>query len=300
VNLAPSTTKNSEALHISYFSTLGVYECGYYNDNVAALWHNTTLIPLPVGDGDSRATHVTYGADQKIYVSGYYNNGPDLIAAYWVYDGTTATKHDLTTGPDRAMAYSMTGDYVAGEENDLPVYWKLDGTKVDLSVPAGATGKATDIKSLGATETFIVGSVVKDGIEKITYWQVTTEGTISTDLGAGVRLASPSVDWEDENTNIYISGSNESGATMQACYWMKPLAVGSAVTKTDLDVGGIIYSMATSVRLMHHDIYVAGYYSDSESSPTFIKPAYWTNGPRTDLDTGDVAKVMANSISVDY
>ena len=290
VNLAQDASKFSEANDIVINGST-VYVSGYYNSGNAVLWKDKTIVALPAGADDSSAERMFLASDGKLYIAGYYVNGGNVIAAYWVYDGVVAVRHDLTDGTNNALAFSIYVDgadvYVSGMDNEKPVYWK-NGVEDSLST---TNGLASSIKVVGGT-IHVAGVVVDGGFETFTYWAVTSDVVAVIGFGSGVDVGYPALDLDDE-LNVYISGNYETGSVMQACYWKNTFT-----DQNNLSVNSKPYSMAKDILLKGPDVYVVGYYADKESSPTTVTPAYWLNGTRYDLNAGANKKARAYAIDV--
>ena len=173
--------------------------------------------------------------------------------------------------------------YVAGMENDLPVYWK-NGQVIPLdNISYGFTG--TSIAVVG-NDIYVAGTrhelVWHDYAAK--YWK----NGQAISLGDAAGATSVAV----AGSNVYVAGwkwePSGSGAVAVAKYWKN----GQAVSLTD----GSRQAFANCIIVNGSDVYVAGQESVN-SIPYGYIAKYWKNGVAVSL-TNASSDAWANSISL--
>ncbi|HPS68715.1 MAG TPA: hypothetical protein PLA48_12760 [Holophaga sp.] len=150
----------------------------------------------------------------------------------------------------------------------------------------------TDVVSKGVQPVFS-GSYDGSTNSVACYW----EGTLRTDLAGGSGSVSSHAYSPSAYVQGYIytpgtwTGSVDDGSKTYACYW-------TGSTRTDLTATGATgNTYATSLTLSGSDIYVGGFYTNSDAPTTYI-PCYWKNSVFHALGTGtDSARVTGIGVS---
>jgi len=174
--------------------------------------------------------------------------------------------------------------YVAGMENNLPVYWK-NGQVIPLdNISYGFTG--TSIAVVG-NDIYVAGTrnelVWHDYAAK--YWK----NGQAISLGDAAGATSITVAGSD----VYVAGwkwePSGSGAMAIAKYWKN----GQAVSLTD----GLREAFANCISISGSDVYVAGQESANSTPFSNYIAKYWKNGVAV-LLTSASSDAWANSITV--
>ena len=167
---------------------------------------------------------------------------------------------------------SSVNIYVAGTENNLPVYWK-NGQVIPLdNIPDGFTG--TSIAVVG-TDVYVAGSRYGLFYDEFAakYWK----NGQGTPLGNYAGATSIAVD----GTDVYVAGWELENGSYLAKYWKN----GQAVPLTN----GSMEASGNSIVVVGNDIYVAGYEGGVAK--------YWKNGQGVSLTNG-TNQAFGNSIAV--
>jgi hypothetical protein len=140
-----------------------------------------------------------------------------------------------------------------------------------------------------ASEVYVAGFYIdEDGAEIACYWDVNGERydideNFEINWLSGSRVTQIVV---DNSNNVYISGTNSSGA---ACYWVWDSKEEKA---TEHQLDGL---EANSIFVSNNQVYIGGLYEDHGKA----LPCYWdSTGWRYDLDLPDNAEGNVGSIFV--
>jgi hypothetical protein len=273
--------------------------------------------PNPTSDGPSQGDTTEDGSTgdnssdgdtSGIYIAGFYTDvdatGDPTVATYWVYNGGTAERHDLTDGvPTDADARAtdvfvdgsnvyVSGYYVDASNRSWAVLWK-NGTATPLS---------NDTEDVQAT-----GVHVSDGV-------VYVSGTIIASTSDGIPVL-----WEDGARTELLSAAAQDGAgnglavdpaaatVVVAGEYRDGVAAAYAAklwngAGNEIDVSNGDVSEALDVDVgSDGNYYVAGSFFDSDRFPS----AYWvfdsatSTSTRTDLTRPGGSNQISKAFGID-
>lgn len=206
--------------------------------------------------------------DAVVYVGGFVNDGTKDVAAYWVDDGESISRVELSPGLqgsvagldlDDAGVMHAVGTVRVGDE-DTAAYWR-DGVLTQLSSNARATGMV-----LGADgSTYVSGSRDNGTHDTAVLWVVSGDVVAIHELHTSSRSVATDVDYDAGA--VYISGHHNNGTHDVASFWTKS---GDSVTRVDLYGSGL--SQANAIDRADGSTYVAGRYLNGS-----VFAAYWVN-----------------------
>jgi hypothetical protein len=167
---------------------------------------------------------------------------------------------------------SLVDIYVAGMQNDLPVYWK-NGQSMTLDNNAwNFTGSSIAVTG---GDVYVAGS--RNGLMYTEYAAKYWKNSQGTPLGNYAGATSIAVVGSD----VYVAGWEIEGSHYVAKYWKNGQAI--ALTNGNMD------AYASSIVVVGDDVYVAGQEGNVAK--------YWKNGQVISLTIG-VNQSYANSITV--
>ncbi len=235
----------------------------------------------------------TYSAavdGNNIYIVGKYLTGNCYIACYWLYDGTTFTRKDLSTDCSTAIDIAIdngivyiVGSYNTGEK-DVACYWKVDSgvvTKTDLYTTHDSKTSAI----------YVSDKVYVSGWFNIISENTTTPvpccwfddgGTINT---VQLPTKTSTFGWTNDmivyNNEIYIPGfyTPDNSNNYTACLWSGTGSVMSITQLSDVESG------ATSIDVNNGSIYITGIWYENGINKT----GFW------DYNDGNYIKVSVEN-----
>jgi LruC domain-containing protein len=252
--------------------------------------------------------------------SGDWVLADDAITAPAEIDVFLSTKHEVGTSKEFMLTFDTAQDRdgaLAGERlPDAPYnpYLFVYNTGHDIHL----IGREPNIGSRNPDDEFVDGKNFPWALLVPTDW---------THPGEAVRIDNENVyprftlwresggtehtDWYEHyndpyeppttsQNSVYVAGFYNDGTNDVAAYWEAPTD-GSAPVRTDLTdgvpTGADAY--AQDVFVVGTDVYVAGYYGESDPDVgTVYRALYWVNGVATALSTADES-VQATGIHVD-
>ncbi len=181
-----------------------------------------------------------------------------------------------------ATVYVM-GGYWDSNGNETVCYWK-DGTITNLSLPPGTRNavEATTGIAIQGNNVYVSGGYINsNGYRTACYW---VNGT-RTDLSVPDEIkdffdTTETTGIAVQGNNVYVSGLIDDGLPCYwvngTCYWANETETGPYLSLPDR----FEYAEATGIAIQGNNVYVSGYYVDSNGNET---GCYWKDRTRTDL-----------------
>jgi hypothetical protein len=229
--------------------------------------------------------------DNELRVAGYYSEDGKIKIGYSDATGTYNHQYDLDIndapyGCNTFCGFVYNGQiYVGGSYSIrntfwLPCYWESTGRHALSKEEEGGVGSIF----VNDNGVYAAGSRKVEEMWQTCYWKNANGEVQVYDIdGAGSRVTQIVV---DNSNNVYISGTNSSGA---ACYWVWDSKEEKA---TEHQLDGL---EANSIFVSNNQVYIGGLYEDHGKA----LPCYWdSTGWRYDLDLPDNAEGNVGSIFV--
>ncbi|HPM30215.1 MAG TPA: hypothetical protein PLJ60_07740, partial [Chryseolinea sp.] len=241
-------------------SELNVFVSGYeYDGNkyIPKYWKNGTPVPLPTTSDGGEALSI-FASGNDVYCSGVgmVKNGTINI---WK-NGHETLLTDGTQSVGASNIVVVGNDvYVAGNEGDVPKYWK-NGIPVVLEGEGSVTGIAVDGNDVYVSGTWNTNEIINTlGIQIAVYWKNGIQVALTDNLHSALASSIMIVDH-----NVYISGSVYDGTVVIPVYWKNG-------ARHDLPSN---YDNTTDIFVNGNDVYVLG------------RGKYWKNDVAVEVTHG--------------
>ncbi|MCL2243254.1 MAG: hypothetical protein FWC03_02155 [Treponema sp.] len=231
------------------------------------IWRNITSTGSLTWSGQN--LHITYNTSNPNVATGTaWSNVTFTLSS----DGQTLTMSGNDSSGPYTNTYTrggtpITSVYIAGSYESggvwNPCYW-INGSRVDLPVPAGATSSGTSGIAVMGNTVYVSGYYsMTSETPRACYWA----NGVKTDLELPTGITySTTTDIAVQGSTVYITGQLRSGSDRMACYWVN----GNRTNITHST--NITYTVGISVE--GTAVYILGLFGPTNDTKSF----YWDTG----------------------